>query len=180
MSYYSDLKPIFASSIMHVIESAEKVKFFNTITYDYIDAGTTDNYYNFLKISKNFNQEITLAWDNLQIFLDQEQNLINDHESLQLIKHCNIYFRDKKHPFIQWLVEFEGDLITGTNVYANYVSSEHLTYPIYSLYNFHQPLKIINIKSSLDFNLNKSNGIIEYYGETGDELEGEEIIEYQI
>ena len=57
---------------------------------------------------------------------------------------------------------------------------ESLTYPIYSLYVVHPPLKINSIESSMQFNVNKQSGIIEYYGETGDTLEGVEKIIFDL
>lgn len=179
MSVYPDLIPIFASSIMHVSIVQDTLKFYNTITYDYLDEAKSGNYYDFLKIRKNFNQEIDIAWENLQKFLDQEHNSLNKQNAPQKVKHCNIYFRDNQHPFIQWIVEFEGNRKEGNNEYINLVAPEHLTYPIYSLYYFHKPLKILEIYSSLTYNLNERDGIIEYYGETGDELEGEEKIVFR-
>ncbi len=186
MSHYPNLEPIFASSIMHVITIPGKVKFLNTITYDYKDLTSNPHlgqdgyrsYYDFLKISKNFNEELNLAWNNMQTFLNEEENFINQIEASQHVKHCNIYFRDAEHPFIQWLIEFEGPLKKGDNVYFNVIPPETLTYPIYSIYSFQPPLQVAEVVSSMKFNLNKSQGIIEYYGETGDELEGEEEITF--
>ena len=182
MSLYDQLSPIFASSIMHVVLVKNEIKYLNTITYDYVDnrGMKSDNFYEFLKISKNFDREVEIAWKNLQNFMDDEENLINNQISNQTVKHCNIFFRDMQHPFFQWSVEFSCTLIKGMNEYVNFVTPETLQYPIYALYHYHQPLKIDSIHSSMKYNLNPSHGIIEYYGDIGDELSGEESIRFQI
>ena len=179
MSQYPDLHPLFASSTMHVQKIENSLHFSNVITYDYVEAeGTKDSYYNFLKLSKNYDREVQLYWENLQLFLDKEVNLVNDREAFQSITHCNIYFRSPTQPFVQWVVNFKGTAQTGTNTYENEVDPESLTYPIYSLYVVHPPLKILSIESSMQFNVNKQSGIIEYYGEIGDTLEGFEKITF--
>ena len=117
-----------------------------------------------------------MYWDNLQNFLDEEVNLINGKPAIQTIKHCNIYFRKKEQPFVQWIIDFQGKFKSGRNRYENEVEPETLTYPIYSLYIFHPPLQILSVQSSMQYNLNKKQGIIEYYGEIGNLLEGYENI----
>jgi hypothetical protein len=182
MSIYPNLQPIFASSIMHVHQIGNKVKFSNVITYDYQDQIQPGNklksYYNFVQDTTNYNQEIQIYWESLQHFLDIEINLINSAPAAQTIRHCSINFRTKAFPFVQWLVEFEGKTKMGLNNYENEVDPERFEYPIYSLYIFHQPLVIKEVKSTMQYNLNQKQGILEYYGDTGELLEGYESISF--
>ena len=47
MSEYQNLKPIFASSVMRISKKESKLKFSNTITYDYFDIEKGKNWKNY-------------------------------------------------------------------------------------------------------------------------------------
>ena len=182
MSEYQNLKPIFASSVMRISKKELKLKFSNTITYDYLDiekGNTWKNYKEFLNSPTNYNSELQLYWDNLQTILDQEINKINDEEVYLKVIHSTIQFHDKTHPYVQWIVEFEGKYVDGQNIYENFVEDEILEYPIYSLYLFEKPLTVKKIVTSLKYNLGGSSRIVEYFGELNDKLEGYEAIIFQ-
>jgi len=182
MSEYQNLKPIFASSVMRISKKESKLKFSNTITYDYLDlekGNTWKNYKEFLNSPTNYNSELQLYWENLQTILDSEINKINEEEVFLKIIHCTIQFHDKTHPYVQWIVEFEGNYVDGQNTYENFVEDEILEYPIYSLYLFEKPLTVKKIVSSLKYNLGGSSRIVEYFGELNDRLEGYEAIFFQ-
>ena len=179
MSEYQNLKPIFASSVMRISKKESKLKFSNTITYDYLDiekGKNWKNYKEFLKKPSNYTSELQLYWNNLQSILDDEINKINEEEVFLKVIHCTIQFRNKNQPYVQWIVEFEGNSVDGQNIYENYVDNEILEYQIYSLYLFEKPLTVKKIVTSLKYNLGGSNRIIEYFGEPNDKLEGYEAI----
>ncbi len=172
MSQYSALSPIFAASVMHVNHSGW---FSNLIRYDYCDNGATTSprtYREFLqlKAGANYQREITLYWTNLQQFLDQEINQVNKKSVHQQVRHCHIGFHDNTHPFVQWIIEFRGDLQIGENCYENQIEEENLEYPIHSLYVFESPMHVTTVKSNLSYELHASRQILEYRAQPGDHL----------
>ena len=182
MSEYHNLKPIYASSVMRISKKDSKLKFSNTITYDYFDIEKDNiwkNYKEFLKKPSNYDAELQLYWNNFQTILDDEINKVNEEEVFLKVIHCSIQFRDLYHPYVQWIVEFEGNYVDGQNVYENYVDDEILEYPIYSLYLFEKPLAVKKIVTSLQYNLSGSNRKIEYFGEPNEKLNGYEAIFFQ-
>ena len=104
---------------------------------------------------------------------------INEEEVYLKVIHCTIQFHDKNHPYVQWIVEFEGKYVDGQNIYENFVEDEILEYPIYSLYLFEKPLCVKKIDTSLKYKLGEENRIVEYFGEQNDKLEGYEAIIFQ-
>ena len=181
MSEYPNLKPIFASSTMNIRLFENIIKFSNNIVYDYVDLGDEllwKSYKNFLKNTKNYTNELSTYWDNLQHFLDEEINKINHKESHLTVNHCGIFFRDEKHPSVQWIVEFEGDLINKINIYENIIEKETLEYPLYSLYLFGKEFRIVDVNTSLYYEINPNRRILEYFGKTGDVLDGYEKISF--
>ena len=134
MSEYHNLKPIYASSVMRISKKDSKLKFSNTITYDYFDIEKDNiwkNYKEFLKKPSNYDAELQLYWNNFQTILDNEINKINEEEVFLKVIHCSIQFRDLYHPYVQWIVEFEGNYVDGQNVYENFVDIASLQYPLY-------------------------------------------------
>ena len=181
MMNYSSLKPIFASAVMRIVKIEKKLCFSNIITYDYKDLGNdplSANYRSYLQISRNLQSELEISKRNLQDFLDQEENLVNQKLAPQKIIHCSINFRDKTHPFIQWVINFEGLAKDGINIYENYVEPETLEYPIYSLYEFCNPLIVKSVTSSLEHQIDPNHRIIEYFGDVGDDLDGYDAIKF--
>jgi len=183
MSEYNNLKPIFASSVMKISRNNLQLIFSNTISYDYLDLEkdtTWKSYMEFLKNPSNYKSEIELYWENFQTILDGEINKINGEEVYLKVVHCSIKFRDETHPFVQWIIEFDGKYVSGQNVYENYLEEDEiLEYPIHSIYIFQEPLTVKEIKSSLKYKIENSNRIVEYFGETNDKLENYEAIIFQ-
>ena len=183
MSEYNDLKPISANSVMKISRNNLKLVFSNTITYDYLDLEkdtTCNSYREFLKDPSNYESEIELYWENFQTILDGEINKVNGKEVYLKVIHCTIQFRDFLHPFVQWLIEFNGKYVSGENIYENYLEEDEiLEYPIHSRYIFQEPLTVKEIKSSLKYKIENSNRIVEYFGNTNDLLENYEAIKFQ-
>ncbi len=192
MSEYSHLKPSFASSTMSI---SRKGNFQQILTYDYEDLGSkqlglkslhpnsdTDpnfhshshplskDYFGFLQNSDQFNSEISMYWSNLQDELDSEINRVNGKEVKLRIIHCNIHFRTPKNPFVQWIIEFAAPFKKGLNTYENIIEPVTLEYPIYSIYILEKGLRVNDVSTTLEYTLNPSMRIIEYYGDTGDNL----------
>ena len=155
---------------MNIHLHRKTVYFTNFITYDYEDVlGSSEwrSYREYLTTSSNYNKEIQLYWNNLQVYLDHEVNEINGKRVNLDITHCAIEFRDNFNPYVQWLVNFSGSLVDGLNSYENIIQEEILEYPIYSLYVLHYPLQIEKIDSQLEYAINKPVNLVEFYGEKG-------------
>jgi hypothetical protein len=69
-------------------------------------ASTIQHYVDFLQVPGNYDRELFLYWNNLQDFLDEEQNLVNGLDAKQQVTACSIVFPDQRHPRVQWVVEF--------------------------------------------------------------------------
>ncbi|MHA1521294.1 MAG: hypothetical protein ACTSRK_14005 [Promethearchaeota archaeon] len=165
MSEYPHLKPLFASSSMWI---TQKGNFQQILTYDYEDLGK--GYHDFLQNSDQFNREITMYWNNLQDELDSEINRVNGKEVQLRIINCNIHFRTLQTPFVQWVIEFSAPLKNGINMYENVIEPVTLEYPIYSVYILEKGLRVNDVSTTLDYTLNPSLRIIEYFGKKGDSL----------
>ena len=179
MSEYTNLKPIYGSSIMFITPDIANLKIYfkNIIIYDYFDVyDGYENYMEYLEDPIKFQQEIDMYWKNMQYFLDHEVNKVNEKDVALHVSNTNIMFRKDNLPYVQYTVEFQGDLETGLNVYENHISEDVLDYPIHSQYILNTPLKIIKVQSNLDYEITDSNQIVEYYGEKGDSLSNYEAI----
>lgn len=175
MSEYQNLTPIYAASSMFIQQRGQFLHFVNRIIYDYKDLGShgkSNSYYDFLYIKEHFSQEVNLYWANLQTFLDLEINTINNVAAPQQIIHCNIVFREKFHPSVHWVIEFEGPCQEGLNLYESITESEILEYPITAFYYFSPSFKVVKVSSDLSYELHASGQIIEFSGKKGD-LTGE-------
>ncbi len=205
MSDYPGLKPVYAAATMYISAGG---RFSQVLVYDYKDSGEllpgTESsgkfirtklpsasergrrtnprmtYERFLKDPHNYEKEIKIYWGNMQDFLDEEKNLINGEEVHLEVVDCNINFRDKFRPYVQWVIEFTGKLHEGENRYENYVESEVLEYPICSTYIFEPPLKVTKVATTLKNEILKDGHLVEYHGETGELLSPYEKIEFQV
>jgi hypothetical protein len=183
MSEYPDLIPIHASSTMHVTNKAGVVTFTNNMIYNYLDSKKNPSltgYKEFLDSIDNYDAEISLYWENLQMFLDEEINKINGKEVSLNIQHCTIQFRDETHPFVQWIIEFLAPSHFGSNSYENLIEKERLLYPINSIYIFDESMIVLDVETSLNYEISENKHIIEYFGSKGETLSGYESIEFEI
>jgi len=156
---------------MNIQQRGHTLHFLNRIIYDYKDLGSQGkfkSYFDFVQAGDHFSQEITLYWENLQSFLDLEINRINEVAASQKIIHCNIHFRDKCQPSVQWTIEFEGPCQEGLNLYESITESEPLDYPITAFYYFPPPFQVVKVSSSLPHEIYASGHILEFVGKQGD------------
>ncbi len=184
MSEYSSLGPLSANSVMRIHPNSEKMLVFfnNIITYYYYDVQEDPDeisYKRYMENEENYNKEIGIYWENLQTFLDEEENIINDKEVQLDVVHTNIMFLDDVHPMVQWIVEFKGNLLNGENKYENIIEREILKYPIHSLYFFSSEFKVKKVQTSLEFFIHPNKRGIEYFGQEKDDLEGYESIIFE-
>lgn len=180
---YSELQPTYASSVMHVFIAGTKIKFTNIISYDYIDLLGNEaykSYFEYVAEDTRYSEEIDIYWANLQYFLDHEINKINGKGVNLDIVNCSLDFRERFHPYVQWIIKFEGDVCEGENIYENEIEAETLDYPISSVYILEPPLTISSVDSRLDYDFKAETGIIEYYGEKGRKVGPYEAIKFTL
>ncbi len=185
MSEYIGLEPRYATSQMRITANSRdyKLNFNNLITYYYEDFQNDPDwasYRDYLKSEENYQREISTYWENLQMFLDEETNIVNGEEVKLRIIHTNIIFPRKETPLVQWTVEFDGPLNEGINTYENMIEEEVLEYPVYSLYIFEKPMKVKTVESTLEYILDPNKRIIEYYGSVRDVLGEYEKIQFTL
>lgn len=176
MSEYPNLIPIFASSTMQISYQGQ---FRQIIIYDYQDFTLNpedEGYYAYVHHQNNLEKEIQLYWSNLQEFLDMETNLVNDKKVKLRVQDCLLNFRSLKNPFVQWIIEFQGEFQFGRNTYENWIEPDVLEYPIFSTYIFDQGIKVIEVMTELDYVIADNQRIINYYGKQGDQLGDHEVI----
>ncbi len=162
MSEYPELTPLSAFAIMHITTNG----FFNNIVqYHYLDS--QEGYAEFLQDPLNYNKEISLYWDNLQDFLDEEKALVNDEEVYLKIVDCDVFFPQSERPCVQWIIQFEGKLHSGTNVYENFVEPDTLEYPIDSIYILEPPMKCLDVHTRLEHRFQNENQMVVFHGDKG-------------
>jgi hypothetical protein len=180
MEEYHDLKPLYASALMYISLSGH---FLDTIIYDYVDLNsdqsTKSNYYKYIQQINNYQHEKQIYWKNLQSFLDEERNLINNQEVHLDIIDVSIHFRDTQHIYVQWIIEFNGTFHRGLNSYENYIEPEILEYPISSTYIFESPLKVAQVSTELSYEIVNHGQIVRYEGKTGQKLGNHEKIQFR-
>jgi len=180
---YDKLIPIHAASIITISKSGW---FQDTILYDYVDQNCLHpnkknaNYMTYLQHENNYQQEIDVYWSNLQTFLDEETNIINETKVKLNIIDCDIFFHDSAHPYVQWTVEFKGIFHPGINIYENFVEPEILEYPINSKYILESPMEFSEIKSSLSYELQSHNRVVSFSGDKGKKLDAHERLKFRI
>jgi len=180
---YDKLIPTHASSVIVISKTGW---FQDTIIYDYLDENTIkskikqSDYFQYLQQEKNFQREIDVYWENLQSFLDEETNIVNDTKVKLNIVDCDIFFHDRSHPYVQWTVEFKGNFHPGINIYENMIEPEVLEYPINSKYILESPMEFIEIKSSLSYELQANNRILSFSGDKGKKLEAHERLKFRV
>jgi len=137
-------------------------------------------YDRFLQDLQNYEREIKIYWGNMQDIFDEEKDIINGETVHLSVIDCTIHFRDKLHPYVQWIVEFAGKLHEGENIYENLIESEVLEYPIHSTYILEPPLKVTEVVTTLKYQILKDGHFIEYHGETGEKLSPYEKLQFRL
>ncbi|TFG19576.1 MAG: hypothetical protein EU530_05780 [Promethearchaeota archaeon] len=168
------LKPIFASSIITITASGH---FLQHLTYDYLD--NTGKYYERIQDDDFYLDELeTITW-NMQAFMEDLPNTINGHIVIPQVVHAEIDFKNITLPFFYWVLEFDGPLKQGLNIYESVMSTETLEYDVNSIYLFDVSLKPRSIQSSLHYELLHKERIVKYWAYRGEIVGPKEVLQFE-
>ena len=168
------LIPIFASSVMTITNSGG---FHQFLVFDYYEK--SGNYFRRINEDDYFlNNEVENIRNNMQGFMDACANMVNGHMVYPKVIEVDIDFRNKNLPFFSWIIEFNGKLREGINIYESEIEEEELEYNINSVYIFEKPLDPIDVETALHYDIIKENRIIKFYGNRGEKVGPLEILRF--
>lgn len=141
--------PIHAMAFFSISSDGE---FHQLLQYDYYDP---QGYYSKLIESKDdFAKEIRKLWLNMQGYLEEETNKINQTKVYPQVKFCDIQHRGmRENPFITWIISFKGEFQEGINVYETQTEEEQLEYDCYAIWEFPQNTKILKVQTKLYYDI---------------------------
>ena len=170
-----NLKPIFASSIITITASGH---FLQHLTYDYQDI--SEEYYERIKEDDEFYlNELETISSNMQSFMADLPNTINDHTVIPKVVHTEIDFKIPSLPFFYWVLKFHGPLKNGINTFDSVMSNEKLEYDVNSIYLFDPLLKPVAIQSSLHYEILHNERIVKYWAYKGEIVGPKEVLEFE-
>ncbi|NVM02471.1 MAG: hypothetical protein HWN67_09065 [Candidatus Helarchaeota archaeon] len=167
-----DVTPIYAYAYFNVARNGE---IHQLLQYDYYDP---DEFYANLcheENQKDFNDEIEKLWNNMENFLGEEKNYINNKKVVPKVVHVDIGHRGSQNlPYITWLIDFKGEFKTdrnSKNIYRTWTPKEKLEYDCHCIWHFPEGTKI-KIKTSMSFEI--INNLIILWARKSDFIGGDE------
>ncbi len=153
-------------------------EFYQVIYYDYEDLA--GEYFAQLEGDEAFSQEeVGLLHENMQGFLDEERNLLNGKRVYPEVKVVDIDFRDRRHPFHCFVINFAGEMQSGLNTYRSELPPEDpLEYTIHSVYQFPQRTKIQEVITKMHYQV--VGNLILFWASKGQSLGMLEEITFQL
>ncbi|MBD3229985.1 MAG: hypothetical protein GF329_17515 [Candidatus Lokiarchaeota archaeon] len=127
---------------------------------------------------KELDIELTKLSTNMQSFLDEEENTINNQRVFPEVKFIDLGFRGDTMPFISWIIEFKGIFNKGLNEYIAITPEEELDYDCRSIWSFTEGTRIIKIKSQMNYEICENQ--IAFWASKSDVIGGKEIIRFII
>ncbi len=165
------ITPLYAYAYFSVAQAGE---IHQLLQYDYHDP---EEYYANLcheEKQEEFNAEVDMLWNNMDSFLGEEKNFINNKKVTPRVVHVDIGHRGSQVlPYITWLIDFKGEFKTGKNVYRTWTPEEKLEYDCHCIWHFPQNTKI-SIKTSMNFDI--INNLIILWARKSDVIGGSEEI----
>ena len=169
------LIPIFWTSVLTITNEGY---FHQVLTYDYSES--TGRYFNKIQSERDFYvNELRNIRVNMQNFLDDCPNWVNDEEVRPKVLDADIDFRSSSNPFFYWVIQFRGEFQEGINEYKSTIEEEKLEYAINSTYIFEPPLMPLDAKSKMNFDVDRKKRIIRYWASAGDIVGPTEIITFK-
>ncbi|MDT7905329.1 MAG: hypothetical protein RQ863_01810 [Sulfolobales archaeon] len=89
---------------------------------------------------EELSEEINVLKENMQRFLDDEKIMINGKMVRARVRHVRIGFVSINYPFIEYVIDFKGNLVKGENVYENEYENEITEYPYEAIWVFPGPI----------------------------------------
>ena len=125
---------------------------------------------------REFNKELNKLSLNMQSFLDEEKNYINNQQVYPKVKFIDIEFRVDTMPFITWIIEFEGIFKKGINEYLAITPEEKLDYNCRSIWSFTSKTRIIKVETRMIYEINENH--IVFWANKDDIIGGKELIRF--
>ena len=170
-----NLKPIFASSIITITASGH---FLQYLTYDYLD--DSEEYYERIKKDDEFYLvELETISSNMQSFMADLPNIINNHRAIPKVIHTEIDFKNPSLPFFYWVLKFQGPLKIGINTFESVMSNEKLEYDVNSIYLFEPSLHPLSVQSSLHYEILRNERIVKYWAYRGEIVGPKEVLKFE-
>jgi|UniRef100_A0A7J2U4L1 hypothetical protein len=171
------VEPIHAQGFFYV--SRDYISYY--LVFDYYDPL---EYYNTIASDEQlFDAEVSKLWANMQQFLDSEVVKVNDVKVSPKVVMIDIGFRkNKKNPYIVFLIRFKAPIKTGKNIYENVYESEVVEYDYVAYWVFPPGSKILRVDFGVgeeEWDVVKSN-VLAIYGRRGMKTSGYELIEFEI
>ncbi len=95
------------------------------------------------------------------------------------VVHAEIDFKIKTLPFFYWVLEFNGPIKKGLNIYESVMSNEALEYDVNSIYLFDASLKPVSVQSSLHYELLHNERIVKYWAYRGEIVVPKEVLQFK-
>ncbi|MHA1791832.1 MAG: hypothetical protein ACTSVI_04245 [Promethearchaeota archaeon] len=167
------LTPFFARSIINVSNrSGSEIVFNQVLTYDYEDLSGSGLYIRKFNDDERFRKdELETLKRNMQAFLDDEINVINDKEVRLEVDEVSVSIKTyPKYVYFSWYITWSGPSSdSGIQEYEARVEPAILEYDVESIYIFPKQARILDVKSALTHDLIKEN-IIRFRGNVGDKV----------
>jgi hypothetical protein len=166
--------PVYAHAFFSVSQDGE---FHQLLTYDYYDP---DEYYlNLESNPEEYEKEIEKLWLNMQGFLEEETNKVNDGTVYPKVVYTDIQFRGSENmPFILWVISFKGEFKKGENVYVTVTEEEVLEYDCDAIWTFPEDCEILSVTTPMDYEI--MNNILLLWARKGDRIGGHEEIRFRL
>jgi hypothetical protein len=169
------VKPIHAHGFFWVSREGNMNQ---TIIFDYYDE--KGYYASLLHKPDEYEQELTKLFHSMQNLLDQEKILINNIKCKPKVLTVSLDHRGLENlPCISFLITFKGQMKTGLNTYENFYEKGIVEYDYESYWVFPERTKILEVESSIEYEIVNKNILIMRARE-GDKYSGHEKILFNI
>ena len=164
--------PVYGEAYFHVSKQGQVSEI---LEFYYED---TDEYYNNLlkpEFKEELQNEINMLWNNLNNIFEEEENYLNQKRVYPKVQHVEIGIRQSPiYPHVSWIIHFEGEMLEQEeNIYESKTELEKLEYDCKATWIFPKSVKIIDINSSMNYQL-KNGFILLFEAKKGELIGGNE------
>ncbi len=146
---YSGIRPIYGQGFFHVDGSGA---FTQVVVFDYYDPA---HYYaEVVSSPTRFKSEVEALKNNMQFYLDQEKVVVNGERVRPRVVSVEVGLRRlKRIAYAAFVIEFEGQLKSGLNIYENYYEEEYVGYDYAVYWFFPRGSKVIQVDLGVNYSL---------------------------
>jgi hypothetical protein len=175
------LRPIHARSIIQISHRGEHaIDFSQVLEYMYVDTSENNAYHASVVSDPAFvKAEMAVLEQNMQGFLDAEENIVNGNRVFPRVGSMFISFKNEhRYPAYTWLIAWQGMANPGgTCTYQATIEPATLDYPVESIYTLPPNARIVMVESSLPHDTPLKN-ILVFRGRKGDKVQAVERISW--